>query len=242
MRLLLGATVLALAPLAAHALDEGACRVGSLGQVVGEASVVRGDASRAARPDAPVCPGDRIVTGARSVVELQFPDGTRITVGKDSEFAIQRWQERRLRRNDATFELVRGAFRAVTGGITTRRHRMEIRTPIATIGIRGTDFWGGLNITPGGALDVVMLSGKGVYVKNDAGQVELTEAGTGTTVLPGSLPSAAKTWSQEKVARARWRPLRPRARQWCSRSGTRTGCGSAAAPPPRPRGSAHPAA
>ena len=112
MRLLLGATVLALAPLAAHALDEGACRVGSLGQVVGEASVVRGNASRAARPDAPVCPGDRIVTGARSVVELQFPDGTRITVGKDSEFAIERWQERRLRRDGGGSERHRGVAAA----------------------------------------------------------------------------------------------------------------------------------
>lgn len=202
MRLLLAAAVLAFAPVAVHAVDEGQCRVGSLAQVRGDASIVRGATTRVARPDAPVCPGDRIVTGARSVVELQFPDGTRITVGKDSELAIERWQERRLRRNEAAFKLVRGAFRAVTGKLAERRHRMEIRTPIATIGIRGTDFWGGLNITPGGALDVVMLSGKGVYVKNDAGQVELTEAGTGTTVLPGSLPSAAKTWPQEKVARA----------------------------------------
>lgn len=202
MRLLLAASLLALAPASVHALDETRCEVGSLAQVWGEASIVRGGTTEVARPASPVCPRDRIVTGARGVVELRFPDGTRITVGKDSEFAIERWKERRLRGNEAAFQLVRGAFRAVTGRLTERRHRMEIRTPIATIGVRGTDFWGGLNITPGGALDVVMLSGKGVYVRNDAGQVELAESGTGTTVQPGAAPSAAKTWPQDKVARA----------------------------------------
>ena len=76
-----------------------------------------------------------------------------------------------------------------------------MKTTIATIGVRGTEFWGGLNLSPD-ALEVVMLEGKGVYVKNDAGTVELTQAGTGTTVQVGKTPTAPNAWSAEKVTRA----------------------------------------
>lgn len=149
----------------------------------------------------PVCTGDRIVTGARGVAELHFRDGTRITVGKDSEFGVTTWKERALRRNEVEFSLVKGAFRAVTGAITQRRNRFEVQTTIATIGVRGTDFWGGTNLSPD-ALEVIMLSGKGVYVSNAAGTTEIREAGTGVTVPAGGAPAAAQAWDEQKVGRA----------------------------------------
>lgn len=195
---LLTATAL---PVTVHAADARDCRVGDVARIWGEVSIVREGNSVVPEPGEGFCTRDRIVTGPKGVAELAFPDGTRITVGRDSEFVVQRWQQRRVLSNQAAFELVRGAFRAVTGSLTQRRHRMEVRTTIATIGVRGTDFWGGMNISPD-ALDVVMLSGKGVYVKNDAGTVELVEAGTGTTVPAGKAPGAAKTWSPEKLQKA----------------------------------------
>lgn len=69
------------------------------------------------------------------------------------------------------------------------------------IGIRGTDFWGGLSLTPD-ALEVVMLEGKGVYVRNASGRTELQEAGSGTTVTAGNAPTAPASWPAEKVQRA----------------------------------------
>ena len=96
---------------------------------------------------------------------------------------------------------MKGAFRALTGAITQRRHRVEVKTVVATIGVRGTEFWGGLNLTPD-SLDVVMLKGKGVYVVNAAGRVELVQAGTGTTVKAGKSPSEAVAWAAPKVQRA----------------------------------------
>jgi hypothetical protein len=78
----------------------------------------------------------------------------------------------------------------------------EVRTAVATIGVRGTDFWGGYGLTENG-LDVLMLEGKGVYVQTEAGTVELDKAGLGTTVVAGGAPSASKGLGRrQKVQRA----------------------------------------
>lgn len=193
--------LLALACLAAAPAQAASCRLGTVTQSAGDASVLRDGKSTPVQVGDGICEQDRYVTAANGVVALRFRDGTQLTVGKSTEFVIAKWRERRFRANEATFDLVKGAFRTITGAITKRAHRMEIRSPIATIGVRGTDFWGGIDLTPGG-LDVVMLEGKGVYVVNDAGRVELTTAGSGTTVMPGAAPGEARTWPAEKVARA----------------------------------------
>ena len=146
--------------------------------------------------------GDLFKTAAGSVAELTLRDGTKLTVGKDSQLAIREYRIYRSKPNLALFDLVQGAFRSITGSITKRPHRFEVTTRVATIGVRGTDFWGGYGLTPDGALDVVMLSGKGVYVKNDKGQVELDKHGLGTTIAVDGAPTEAKTWGEEKLGRA----------------------------------------
>ena len=47
-----------------------------------------------------------------------------------------------------------------------------------------------------------MLSGKGVYVKNDKGQVELDKPGLGTTINADGSLGEAKAWPEEKLGRA----------------------------------------
>lgn len=192
-------TTLLLPP--AHAADTARCRIGDIQQTHGEVRVIRDGTTLVPAPGEAFCARDRFVTGARGVAALKFRDGTEVTVGKDTEFAIERWKERRFFANEAVFSLARGAFRALTGAMTQRRHTFEVETRVATIGVRGTEFWGGLNITPD-ALDVIMLKGKGVYVENDAGRVELTEAGTGTTVSWGNPPKDPVAWPDSKVRRA----------------------------------------
>lgn len=194
-------TRLLLAALAFPVAAQAACDIGTLAGSSGTVMLTRDGITSTPLAGSTVCTGDRYATGPQGVAVLAFRDGTRITVGKDSEFGVRQWQERRLLRNVASFDLARGAFRAVTGTLTQRRHRFEVQTVIATIGIRGTDFWGGLNLTPD-ALDVVMLDGKGIYVKNDTGEVELASPGLGTTVKAGHPPSAPKSWPEEKLGRA----------------------------------------
>jgi len=181
--------------------QRGGCDVATVTGVHFDVQIVRDGKAQAPIVDDTVCLRDRITTGSKGVAMLRFSDGTQITVGHDSEFVIQRWKQRKMLANDAAFELVRGAFRAVTGTITKRSHRFKVKTAIATIGVRGTDFWGGTTISDN-ALDVIMLEGRGVYVENDAGRVELETAGIGTTVRAGRSPDAPKTWSPEKLQKA----------------------------------------
>lgn len=178
------------------------CRVGTVVRVVGQVEVQRATQHFAPFEGLGLCQGDRFLTQADSIAEFRLRDGSLITVGKNSEFVIREFHLYNSGKpNVGLFELVKGAFRGVTGVISRRSHRFEIKTSVATIGIRGTTFWGGFGLTEG-ALDVVMLDGHGVYVRNEAGQVELAEAGLGTTITAGAVPTAPKAWPQEKVLRA----------------------------------------
>jgi hypothetical protein len=79
-----------------------------------------------------------------------------------------------------------------------RKQEWILNTPVATIGVRGTDFWGG---PIDGALDVMVLSGA-VEVMNDAGQVMLKPS-QGTVVRDQvTAPSAPVIWGDAKVQRA----------------------------------------
>lgn len=178
------------------------CRVGQIGTVKGTVELVRQTQTLTPQTGAKICRGDIFRTSAGAVAELNLRDGTKLTVGKDSELVIRDYRIFRKQPNIALFDLAKGAFRSVTGSITKRAHRFEVKTSVATIGVRGTDFWGGYGVSPDGALDVIMLSGKGVYVKNDKGQVELDKPGLGTTVNADGTLGEAKAWPEEKLGRA----------------------------------------
>lgn len=178
------------------------CNVGKVTAVHGTAMVERHGQSFEAGTDVLVCNGDKYQTDSASVMELTLRDGSVITVGKATEFAVNAYHIYKNKPNVALFELTKGAFRAVTGFMTKRSHRYEVKTATATIGVRGTDFWGGYGLTENG-LDVVMLSGKGIYVAGVNGEiVELDAAGLGTTIVNQSAPATPKKWGDEKVAKA----------------------------------------
>ncbi|NOT15403.1 MAG: FecR domain-containing protein [Methylotenera sp.] len=178
------------------------CNVGKVTAVHGMAVVERNGQSFEAGTDVLVCNGDKYQTDSTSVMELTLRDGSIITVGKDSVFTVSTYHIYKNKPSVALFELTKGAFRAVTGFMTKRPHRYEVKTATATIGVRGTDFWGGYGLTENG-FDVVMLSGKGVYVAGVNGEtVELNAEGLGTTVINQAAPTAPKKWGDEKVAKA----------------------------------------
>lgn len=178
------------------------CNLGKVTSVNGDASIERNGQVFSADTDILICAGDKYITDALGVVQLRLRDGSIITVGKSSEFIVKTFKIYKQKPNIALFELTKGAFRAITGFATSRPHRFEVNTAIASIGVRGTDFWGGFGLTENG-LDVVMLSGKGVYVKNLQGeQVELNAEGLGTTVLSQASPSVPKQWPEAKLAKA----------------------------------------
>ena len=83
--------------------------------------------------------GDRVVTGATGQVQIKFDDRTELVVGPSSSLVIEDY----LLREDGSagrlaLNALAGTFRFVTGGAP--KDRYTIKTPTATIGVRGTAF------------------------------------------------------------------------------------------------------
>lgn len=187
---------------AAFAVDTAVA--GSVIRIQGAAFANHRDTSENLSKDGAVRVGDRIVTGRNARVLLKMKDGALITLGADTEFVINEYRySRKDKQGSAALELVKGAFRAVTGAIGKLRERdFKVKTAAATIGIRGTDFWGGFHFSS--ALDVALLGGKGIYVENTAGRVEISNIGDGTTVQnAGSSPSTPIHWGDQKLSAAK---------------------------------------
>ena len=79
-------------------------------------------------------------------------------------------------------------------------HPFQLRTEVATIGVRGTTFWGGVL---DGTHQFALLNGNAIIVENKAGRVEITQAGEGTAVTSdSSAPVSPSAWAPDKMARA----------------------------------------
>jgi hypothetical protein len=146
----------------------------------GATMLVRGTSySTPVRPEVPIRSGDRIRTGADGRVQLRFTDGALISLQPDSEFRVASYAFDAARQR-GWFELAQGSMRAISGRIGKRdRDDWRLRTPTATVGIRGTEFTvehaGCAAACPAGVepgLRVVVHAGR-VAVSNAAGSVEV---------------------------------------------------------------------
>lgn len=118
-------------------------------QAVGVTAVVRNNVqvTTAARP-APhkaavretISIGNDIVTGTQSMTQLLLLDRTSFTVGANSRVKIDRFvYDPRAQQSAVSASVAKGAFRFMSGSALNKgSERSSIRTPIATIGIRGT--------------------------------------------------------------------------------------------------------
>jgi len=209
-RILILATVLAaliLSPILGRAQDQGAAPepvlAGKVTRLQGKAFVQRGQVPEPLALDDAVFLGDALSTGPEARLELELADGTVITLSDGTFFSITEFDYNPgTDGGRALLNLAGGAFRAVTGRLTqTVAPDFTVQTPLASIGIRGTDFWGGFLSAE--ALDVLFISGEhNVRIANERGTTLLRQPGEGTTVSPDQAPSGVKVWPQEKVDRA----------------------------------------
>ena len=95
----------------------------------------------------PLTPGvelqssDKLRTGANARVQLKLAEGSRVKLGENAQFAIERIEGGGVLR--ATLAVVSGAFRFTTDPAARGERRdVQIQVRDATAGIRGTDLWG----------------------------------------------------------------------------------------------------
>ena len=118
--------------------------VGEVSLVIGEAVVAHagGETGQVVR-NMPIQAGDRIETSLGGHVHIRFVDGGMVSVRPESRLVIESYQHEGAGTSQGAikFRLDRGAVRSVTGAWgEANRERFRLNTPIAAIGVRGTDF------------------------------------------------------------------------------------------------------
>jgi ferric-dicitrate binding protein FerR (iron transport regulator) len=201
LRALLPALLLALSCLCEAQAAGDVESVGHVSRAQGVSFAVQGNVLRALGPNALIGRKDVLKTGPGSRLEIILLDETRLSLGADTVFSVERYDLGR-HEGGVLLKLAKGAFRVATGSMEAMREGpFEVSTPLGVIGIRGTDFWGGFLAE--NELSVLLLSGKGVYVVNDGGRMEIVRSMEGLTLRSLSTPPPTPSmWSPDKRARA----------------------------------------
>ncbi len=123
--------------------------VGKVVLAVGDVKVQRQQIEALTR-GAPLLEGDIIKTGKNGRAQLLMVDGARIAVKPNTELSLDEYKYQKP--SDApvavdsdsslTMSLIKGGFRTISGAIGKGedKTKYKVKTPVATIGIRGTDY------------------------------------------------------------------------------------------------------
>src|SRR6267378_2455367 len=109
---------------------------------VGDVVVARGQAEIRAATGTPVQSGDTIHVGPASNAQIRMTDESIVGLRPGTVFGIDAYEYSAQAEPRSIFSLLKGGFRTVTGAIGRlhSRERYAVRTPTATIGIRGTHY------------------------------------------------------------------------------------------------------
>jgi hypothetical protein len=176
-------------------------RVGLVNKVENQAQVISASGAMTALIGSEVHMKDELRTGAGARLQVTFRDNTVLTLGEHASVMIDRYvYDPDQGVGETVLQATKGAFRFATGKIKELKDtKIAVSTPVADIGVRGTEFWGGPLEAKYG---VLLLEGE-VTVSNQAGSVTLSGSGQGTDIpSPLDAPGAPSAWPAEKVERA----------------------------------------
>ena len=135
--------------------------------------------------------------GAR--LQATLKDGTQLTLGENATVVVDEFiYDPVMSRAELSLRVVKGAFLYVGGRIEgVNGAKVQIRTPVGAIGVRGTTVWGG-PIDNG--YGVIVLNGE-VTVTGSRGTVTLKQ-GQGTMLFGDGKPQRAAAWPAGRMKRA----------------------------------------
>jgi hypothetical protein len=200
-RFLVFAAVALVAAFSARASLAADTQIGSVTRIQGEAFWRAGSSLAMLSLGAPIFSNQKVGTGADARLELTFDDGTQLTLGEHADMTLDTFVYDPAQGTGKMALAVKGAFRFVSGQVSKQPNKeVAVTTPVATIGIRGTEFWGGP--IDDQVLGVFLIDGA-VTVTNTAGEQVLDTPGQGTNIAtPDAAPGAVTIWPQAKVNRA----------------------------------------
>ena len=124
-------------PVVAQDQDSSGMVVASRGEVI----ALSNGGSRELKQGDFIYVNDEIMTTNRSFVVLQFEDGAKVTVRPDSTLIIETYLYNGDAGDAAELNLVSGGLRVITGAMAKNNpENYKVRTPVALMGVRGTEF------------------------------------------------------------------------------------------------------
>jgi hypothetical protein len=147
--------------------------------------------------------GDTLVSEKNTYAQIRFVDNSEITLRPGTTFRIENfsYDAGKPDADSAAFNLVKGGLRSITGLLGKRnKEKFSLKTPTATIGIRGTTFIAQYVPPPNqmrvvdnvGSFDAMSTPGKTPQPVTEQGKVVIDRSPTGNGVIPaGSQGPAA---------------------------------------------------
>lgn len=181
------------AMLAALALSPdafGQTRIGAASAVRNQVTATLSGQDRRLATGNAVHASERIRTGADSTTQLLFADQTNLTVGPRSDVTLDRYvYDPTQSVGDVAVGLSSGALRFVSGQQDPRSY--QIRTPVATIGVRGTivDF-----LLINGRMFAILDEGRAFFTLANNNVIELDDPGMAIEFFADGTTSAPFVW------------------------------------------------
>jgi hypothetical protein len=132
---------------------------------------------------------ETITTGPAGQVQILFVDRSSLTVGPDTKMVIDEFvYDRDSGKGTLTASVTQGVLRYVGGAISKNEGAVNLKTPVATIGIRGGIT--AVDVGDGGATTAGFIFGKQLTVTGNGGSVTITRPGFATTVGGSNPPGS----------------------------------------------------
>lgn len=190
------AALLALTGLSAAAQQV----VGTVESLTGKAMVESGGGKLLLGTGAVIRMGDVIETAGDAKLAVRLNDGTALTLGPSARFAVDQFAfDPAARKGEFVGRALQGGFFFVGGRTESMPGaKVEIRSPHALLGVRGTAFFAG---PIDGEFGVFVREGR--VAVTAGGETLPLSASEGTMIkAPGDKPQPKRAWGQPKIDRA----------------------------------------
>lgn len=152
-----------------------------------------GDVTSPLQPGGNVFQDEVVATSADSMAQLLFLDQTSLSIGPQSEVKLDRFvYDPDKQRGDVVLEASKGAFRFITGAQDPNSY--TLKTPVATIGVRGTIVDYGIE---NGELIVRLVEGKAIVTLDNGQVIELDKPGEAIVITTDGAIIGPKPWDGE---------------------------------------------
>jgi len=177
--------------------------IGKISALSGEVNISRDSKTIPATIGFELQEKDKIATSSNARAQLLFNDKTIISLGKNSTFDIEEYfyDIQKPTQTKASFKVAKGIFKTITGQIgKVNPNKFTLKTRSASIGIRGTIFFG--DIPPEPTQPEILSCSDGIIEVFTPAGIQQVGANQFTTVKPNQAPTPPQDMKPKQKANA----------------------------------------